>query len=187
MAIAETLLQELEQEADATRRVLERVPVVGIAAVVFPIAIAGASDGRTQSKAAKPPTVQVALQVGGVAYAANGPGECVSSADASLFQVPGTMWGVRQLEKDRDVNFTMWRLSKGGDMLTAWVTIGGKTHRVNTLQVGPASERRGSGHATFEKRGAGGVFTLDLVADTGAKITGQLTCSGFVPPEGNGL
>ena len=26
MAIAETLLQELEQEADATRRVLERVP-----------------------------------------------------------------------------------------------------------------------------------------------------------------
>ena len=136
----------------------------------------------------KPPAivVQVALQVAGAAYAASGPGECVHTTDASLFEVPGAMWGIRTRDRDRDVNFTFWRLSKGGEMLTIWVTTGGKTHRVNTLQVGPATERRGSGKATFEKRGAGGVFTVDLLADTGAKVTGQLTCSAFVAPEGNG-
>jgi hypothetical protein len=30
------------------------------------------------------------------------------------------------------------------------------------------------------------VFTLDLRADTGAAITGQMICSGFTRPEDNG-
>jgi hypothetical protein len=157
--------------------------IVVLGTVLLTTVASTASSTQTKSPAI---VVQVGLQVAGAAYAASGPGECVHTTDASLFDVPGAMWGIRTRDRDRDVNFTFWRLSKGGEMLTVWVTTGGKTHRVNTLQVGPSTERRGSGKATFEKRAAGGVFTLDLLADTGAKITGQLTCSAFVAPEANG-
>jgi hypothetical protein len=88
--------------------------------------------------------------------------------------------------KTGDVNFTLWRFSKGGDAATLFVTAGGKTHRVNTAQVGPASNRRGSGNATFTPNGTGGAFVIDFVADTGAEITGLITCSAFAKAEDNG-
>jgi hypothetical protein len=113
-------------------------------------------------------------------------GECIFCDDSSIFDAPGSQWGVRHDDNSRDLNFTLWRLKKGGDGVTLFVTTGGKTHRVNTLPVGPPANRRGSGAATFEKRGVGGAFTIDAVADTGAKITGQLTCSAFARPEDNG-
>ncbi len=148
---------------------------------------AATATARAQTQAKLPAiVVDVTLEVAGVAYTAKGPGECVHSTDASLFSVPGAMWGARTRDRERHVNFALWRLTKGGDMLTISVTVAGKTHRVNTVQVGPPENRHGSGKATFEKRGTGGVFTLDLVADTGAKVTGQLSCSAFVAPEGNG-
>lgn len=149
------------------------------------MAVAGVS---AWGQAAKKPivTVQINLQVGGTAFTANGPGECVFTNQGSIYEAPGSMWGVRRHDQDRDVNFTLWRLAKGGDMLTLFVTSGGKTHHVNTLLVGPPANRRGSGRATFEKTGTGGAFALDVVADTGAKITGQLSCSAFTKPEDNG-
>ena len=87
---------------------------------------------------------------------------------AALYDTPGTQWGARRSDGNQNVNFTMWRLSGKGDSVTLFVTAGGKTHKVNTVPVGPPSNRTGSGTATFEARGAGGVFTLDLRADTGA-------------------
>jgi hypothetical protein len=139
-------------------------------------------------KAAAGPTVEVALQVGGAAYTAKGPGECIHSDSSTIYEAPATQWGVRHDGTDRDLNFAMWRLRKGGpDMLTLTIVLGGKTHRVNTTKVGDKNGGlRGSGSTAFEKNGAGGVFTIDAVADTGAKISGRVTCSGFAKPEDNG-
>jgi hypothetical protein len=139
-------------------------------------------------QAARGPAVEVALQVGATAYNAKGPGECNFTDGATIFEAPATQWAARQEDGQRNVNFTLWRLRKGGpDMLTLFVTVAGKMHRVNTVKIGDKGPGlRGSGTATFEKIGAGGVFTLDATADTGAKIGGRITCSGFTKPEDNG-
>jgi len=141
---------------------------------------------QTRAKPA-PTTIDVALQINGAPYAAKGAGECIFSDKSSLYDVAGSQWGARHRDDARTLTFSLWRLSKGGDMITLAVDLAGKTHTVNTVSVGPASNRKGSGRATFEKRGAGGVFTIDAVADSGAKISGTIGCSGFVPPEDNGL
>ncbi len=131
-------------------------------------------------------TIDAELNVGGSPLAAKGTGECNYAADASIYQAPGKMWSVRRREAGRDVSLTLWRLARGGDQFTLDVGAGGKRHRVNTLQVGPAADRRGSGTVDFAQRGKGGQFTIDAVADTGAKITGTLSCSAFTSPEDNG-
>lgn len=131
--------------------------------------------------------IDVALTVGGVSYTAKAPGECNYSTESTIFELPATMWAARQHEGNRNVNFTLWHPKKGGgDMLTLFVTIGNKTHRVNTVKIGSHADVQGSGQATFEKSGAGGIFTIEAIADTGAKISGRISCSGFVKPEDNG-
>ena len=132
------------------------------------------------------PTVQVDLRVGGSVYTVSAPGECHATDDASIFNAPAGMKGALQSDASRSLSFTLWRLTKGGDAITLDITLGGKRHRVNTLTVGPVENRRGSGTATFQARGAGGVFTFDVTADTGARITGQVACSAFAKPEENG-
>ena len=134
----------------------------------------------------KPTTVQIDLRVGSAAYTVSGPGECHATDDASIFNAPAGMKSARHSDATRDLNFTLWRLAKGGDMITLDLTIGGKRHRVNTLTVAPAANRRGSGGATFQARGTGGVFTFDATADSGARITGQISCPAFAKPEENG-
>jgi hypothetical protein len=71
-------------------------------------------------------------------------------------------------------------------MFSLAVTSGGRTHRVNTVQVGPPANRRGSGTAKVDVRGKGGQFTVNAVADTGTTIIGTIACSAFVHPEENG-
>jgi len=159
-------------------------------AVIFLLALAAPLGARpvpqSQSKAPAV-TVAIDLQIGGGAFASKGTGECNYAAKASIYDAPGAMWAVRRNDGNDYVNFTLWKLAKGGDMLTLDVMRGGKRHRVDTLQVGPAGDRKGAGKATFEQAGAGGAFTLDLVADTGARIAGKFTCSAFTKPEDNGL
>lgn len=151
--------------------------------------IAAAGAGVSAHVPLRPPgsiKLVVTLNVGGAAYSASGPGECNYAADASIHQAPARMWSVRQRDPNQDLNFTMWNLKNGGEMFTLSMISGGKTHRVNTLTVGPAGDRRGSGNASFAPLGKSGRFTIDAVADTGTRITGTLACSAFTSPEENG-
>ena len=134
----------------------------------------------------KPVAVQVDLKIGSAAYAVTGAGECHATDVASIFNAPASLKSVRHNDATRDLNLTLWRLVKGGDMITLEVSIAGKRHRVNTLTVAPPADRRGSGSATFLARGSGGVFTVDATADTGVRITGQIGCSSFAKTEENG-
>ena len=165
-----------------------RVQRVALFSILMSASTLAGDAAVTQRTQTAPPAimVQANLQVGGVGYTANGPGKCIFSDRSSIYDAPGSQWGVRHDATNQRLNLSFWRLAKGGDMFSLSVTVGGKTHQVNTMQVGPPANRRGSGNVTFEKRGAGGVFTLTAQADTGAKITGHLTCSGFTNPEDNG-
>jgi len=89
------------------------------------------------------------------------------------------MWSVRQHDSAKDVSFTLWQLKQGGEMFTLNVTSGGTMHRVNTTHAGPASDHAGSGWASVAKQGKSGQFSIDAVDDTGVRVTGTLSCSGF--------
>jgi hypothetical protein len=147
-------------------------------------ALASAATLLAAAQRPAAPTVSVALTVAGTPVTAQGPGECVAAEQASLYEVPGRYWNVRH--DDTDLNVTLWRMAKGGDGVTLTVMAGGKTHRVNTAAAGPAANRRGSGTASFVARGTGGTITVDLVADSGVAIKGQVTCSAFGKAEDNG-
>jgi len=123
--------------------------------------------------------VGINLEVGGAPFAAKGAGECNYAAEASIQQMPGQMWSVRQRDSGQDVNFTLWQLKQGGEMFTLYVTSGGQVHRVNTIPVGPAADRRGSGWASISMHGKSRQFSIDAVDDTGVRVTGTLSCSGF--------
>ncbi len=125
--------------------------------------------------------VRVDLSVAGARYSAKGPGDCNYSPSSRVHDAPGQMWRVRRRDANRELAFTGWRLGRT-DSFTLQVTLDGRTHRINTLQVGPPNERAGSGAVRYEQRGRSGQFTINAVADTGAKISGTLSCSGFVPP-----
>ena len=162
-----------------------------LAMVLFlPTSLTAAPDQR--GRAGDPPKINLTidLQVGGTAF---NPKEisvervCVIAKEAGLYNVPGSYRAVNwHDDRDRTLNFTVWQLGKAGEGVSFDLGAGGKQHRVNTVPVGPAGNRAGSGKVTFEPRGTGGVFTLDLTADTGARITGQVSCSAFARADDNG-
>lgn len=160
-----------------------RLGIASIATLVL-----AATAGTSAHVPLQPPgslTVQVNLDMGGAPWAVKGIGDCQYAPGASVHEARGQMWRVHRRDAGRDVTFTEWRLGKV-DSFTLLLTVDGKTHRVNTLQVGPSSERTGSGSVRYEQRGHGGQFSINAVADTGLKITGTLACNGFVRPEENG-
>jgi hypothetical protein len=68
-------------------------------------------------------------------------------------------------------------------MVTLAITSGGKRHDVNTVKNPRATATAGSGNVRLASKGAGGVFTLDATAASGAKISGTVACERFTVPE----
>ena len=56
------------------------------------------------------------------------------------------MYSVRQTTDKQRLNMTLYRLKKGGDMLTLNVTVGKDTHSVSTVKVGESGVALGSGN-----------------------------------------
>ena len=129
------------------------IALVSLLALAAPL---GARQAPPSQSKAPVVTVAIELQIGGAAFASKGTGECNYAAKASIYDAPGAMWAVRRNDGNDYVNFTLWKLAKGGDMLTLDVTRGGKRHRVNTLQVGPASDRQGIGQGDVRAGRRGG-------------------------------
>jgi hypothetical protein len=71
-------------------------------------------------------------------------------------------------------------------MITLLVWLGDQTHRVSTVKIAGNGVIRGSGTIRLTPASAGGTFTIDATADTGARIRGTIFCSGFTKPEENG-
>jgi hypothetical protein len=124
--------------------------------------------------------------VGGKSFDISGPGECTHTGDGSIYDVPAAIWSVRQSADNRSLNVAVFRLKSGGDMITLIVSLGDKTHRISTVKIAGSGAARGSGTVRVTAASAGGTFTIDATADTGARISGTIICSGFTGPEENG-
>jgi len=133
-------------------------------------------------------SVTIRLAVGAARYDSTGQGVCLEVPDGGIYEAPAALYSVRQTTDKQRLNMTLYRLKKGGDMLTLNVTLGKDTHSISTLKVGENGVPVGSGTAKLERSGAGGTLTIDATDAKGVKITGTITCAAFNRPlESNGL
>jgi hypothetical protein len=64
-------------------------------------------------------------------------------------------------------------------MMSLLVSTGSARYEVDTVKGGAKRDTKGSGSATLQKSGAGGVISLDAKAASGEKITGNIRCGSF--------
>ncbi len=152
-----------------------------VAALIASAAFVYAQDPDPQS------SIQLDLKVGTAAYAASAQGTCLAQPYGTLYEVPAAQWNARHRDGGRYANLAFWRVKSAGDMFNLGVLIGPTLHKVSTVRVQGKGEPHGQGTVTLTPKGNGGTFTIDATADTGARITGTITCGAFARPvEDNG-
>jgi hypothetical protein len=156
--------------------------ILGLVAIAGTVPPAGSSAAENA-----PARITVDLQVNGSPLAFSAEGECTFTDQGTIYEKPSLAWTATVTSGTRYVNYANWRPKSGGaEMMNFAVTLGNKEYRVSTVKVGSQGQPRGSGSSTFAKSGQGGLFTIDAIADNGAKISGRITCSAFGKPEDNG-
>jgi hypothetical protein len=131
--------------------------------------------------------IQLDLRVDGTPYVVSARGTCLAQPHGTLYEVPARQWNARHRDGQRYVNLAFWRVEGLGDQFNLGVMVGPTLHRVSTVHVKGKGARQGSGTVAMAPGGPGGTFTIDATADTGARITGTITCGAFTRPvEDNG-
>ncbi|HWB41280.1 MAG TPA: hypothetical protein VG500_08485 [Gemmatimonadales bacterium] len=110
-------------------------------------------------------------------YRSSGTGECASSAEASIYDVPATLWHATYQDETAHLNLTVWRPRAGGsDMVGLSFTSGEILHRIATVKGG---ELVGSGTAGVRPGGSGGTLTVTGKDDHGHAIELSVECARF--------
>ena len=152
-----------------------------LVAVMAAAAAPHAQDPDPQS------AIQVNLRIGATPYVVSARGTCLTNPHGTLYDVPAAQWNARHRDAQRYANLAFWRVQGSAEMFTLGVLLGPTMHRVSTVKVQGKGDPHGHGRVTFASSGAGGSFTIDATADTGAHVTGTITCGAFARPvEDNG-
>lgn len=100
---------------------------------------AGPARGQSQSFRRGTVPMSITAKVSATILGANGPGECASSADASIYDVPATLWHATHgggSERFR-LNLTVWRPKGGGDEMVGLSLVDEETtHQISTVKGG---------------------------------------------------
>jgi hypothetical protein len=142
---------------------------------------AGASPAQSQPSRRGTVPMQIVLKLDGKTYESAGMGECASSADASIYQTPATMWhAIYQGAEGADpqhLNLTVWRpRAGGGDMVGLAVAIGEADHEISTVRGGT---EQGSGTAGVQPAARGGTLTVAGKDDHGHAVDLSVQCERF--------
>jgi hypothetical protein len=107
-------------------------------------------------------------------------GECATSAESSIYDVPATQWHVMfggDGSNIQHLNLTVWRPRSGApDMVGLSLQSGEITHRIATVQGG---ELVGSGTPGVRVEGKGGILTVTGKDDHGHPIELSVQCERF--------
>ena len=138
-------------------------------------------DGSASATSHGTVPMRIAAEVDGKTYRASGPGECASNGEASIYQVPATLWHAtwegREGSEIRRLNLTVWRPKAGGpDMTGLTLDAGGTTHRIATVEGGTMA---GSGAPDVRSAGKGGVLSVSGKDDHGDAIELTVECERF--------
>ncbi len=125
--------------------------------------------------------MKITAEVAGKTYQSSGAGECASSGEPSIYDVPATLWHATYEDEEgsdvRRLNLTVWRPKAGGsDMVGLAIQAGETTHRIATVKGG---EMAGSGVPGVRPAGHGGVLAVTGEDDHGDAIELSVECQRF--------
>jgi hypothetical protein len=151
-----------------------------------------ASGGDAPPAAAPVPSQSMSISRGTVpmtitgrvarhAFEASAAGECATSAESSIYEVPATQWhavfGGGDRSNIQHLNLTVWRPRSGApDMVNLALQSGEISHRIATVKGG---ELVGSGTAGVRAEGRGGTVTVSGKDDHGHDIELSVRCDRF--------
>jgi hypothetical protein len=176
---ATTRVQAVSVRIDAnepmTEALLGKLDLDAVRKMVAP----ASSPGAPLAQAALAP-VEISLQVGSEPYRSRGEGGCKAASQASIYGVNASLHSVSHSAGDRSLNLSLWQpKDRAPDMMSLHVSTGSARYLVDTVKAGAKRDTKGSGKATLQKAGAGGLFSIDAVAASGEKITGTIRCGRF--------
>jgi hypothetical protein len=140
------------------------------------------SGGAPQSLSLSEGTVpmKVKIVMGRVNYSEEGTGECASSAESSIYDVPATQWHVTYGGDGSNIqhlNLTVWRPRAGGpDMVGLSLQSGEIGHEIATVKGGPL---KGSGTASVRPAGQGGILNVSGKDADGHPLELTVECERF--------
>jgi hypothetical protein len=125
--------------------------------------------------------VKISGKLGRFDFEESGTGECGTSAEASIYEVPATQWHVTLGQENGSniqyLNLTVWRPRAGGDdMVNLALRSGEATHQISTVKGGTVT---GSGTAGMRPAGKGGVLTVSGKDDHGHPLELTVQCERF--------
>jgi hypothetical protein len=134
-----------------------------------------------------PVQLTATAEVDGDRYRFAGLGECQHTTDASIYEVPASMWSARftdEAGKFAYLNLTLWQ-PKGAAavQVSLGLTGAGETFEIATVK---GSQLRGSGTGRIEPKGAGGALIVDGRDPNGHAVHLTVDCSRFTEPVAEG-
>jgi hypothetical protein len=133
-------------------------------------------------------SVTIEAKVGGKRYKASGSGECKHAPDASIREVPASLWMVQYTNtKDgslKQLHLTLWRPKDGSpDQLSLSLETGSGSHRIET---GGEGGNRGEGSVTILPSGPGGRLEISGKEAEGKPVQITIDCPAFAGIEAEG-
>jgi hypothetical protein len=134
-----------------------------------------------------PVQLTATADVDGARYQFSGLGECQHTADASIYEVPASMWSTRftdETGKFTYLNLTLWQ-SKAAPavQISLGLTGAGETSEIATVK---GSQVRGSGTGRIEPKGEGGALIVDGRDANGRAVHLTVDCTRFTEPVAEG-
>jgi hypothetical protein len=141
---------------------------------------AASAPGRSVSTGQGTVPMKIAGKLARYSFAESVTGECATSAESSIYDVPATQWHVMFGGDGSDIqhlNLTVWRPRSGApDMVGLSLQSGEVTHRIATVKGG---ELVGSATAGVRAEDKGGILTVTGQDDHGHPIELSVQCERF--------
>lgn len=148
---------------------------------------AGAATPSSRPPLRDPVQLSVTAAAGGKTGSYSGLGECHHTTDASIYDVPATMWSSTIDTESGDLRYlslTLWQPRAGGDLqVSLGVTLGETTHQIATVK---RADTRGSGTGRVAPKGQGGTLTVEGSDAEGRPVRVTVDCSTFTEPVAEG-
>jgi hypothetical protein len=124
--------------------------------------------------------MKVKVVMGRVNYSEEGTGECASSAESSIYDVPATQWHATYGGDGSNIqhlNLTVWRPRTGApDMVGLHLQSGEVTHEIATVTGGTI---KGRGTASVRPTGKGGILSVSGKDEDGHPLELTVECERF--------
>ena len=158
-----------------------------------PAPAAGAAPAGAMSAAQPalrdPVPLKVSAEADGRRATYTGLGECHHTTDASIYEVPATMWSAHVAAESgdlRDLNLTLWQPKGAAELqVSLGLTIDQASLEIATV-TGKGASLKGSGTGQAVAKGGGGSLQVEGKDAGGAAVRVTVDCERWTEPVAEG-